>query len=563
MKELEFESFRAFCSSRGVEPPEFSFLVPDEATYTCFHIQPDLPVTIDETGFKAEDDDSVAKFRKFLGESATRKADLTLSPEYSCPWPALEDAIKAGVRPKKRGLWLLGCQSMPRKEVGRLEERLGCKILYETDVVQESNKNFLDPLAICFVDSSDELVVVLQFKTQPMGAKPIPNERDNLVCGSHGYTIANSDEDSILLLPVICSDALNFHPQSLPGFATKPILVCHLQLNPKPRQQNVSRYRTDILRANSSTKEIISLNWAVSTRADLYGKQFPVTDAPHSALYTKSTELDVSDSRLQRNHDGGLYLFRWDDYRAMVYVASYDEHCLEIQLTKPSQGMGPAETCLRTGPVVQDFLTWNSTKWVPGGAPDDGVNRLLQSVNLNTRVPHSCASCRMTLERFVALASASVSNNQWQAPKSLEPMALNSGEVLVRTAYARDPEGQGHIDERMGRLRALYDIFDAASGFGHGELIPLGGTSLDYYPDKPNDNIYDGQHPRGTAVFLGMVGNEERAIARLDRLAGAIGDGYRRIFCWFFIGATPGYKVVVPEARITRTPSQASKITRV
>ena len=268
-----------------------------------------------------------------------------------------------------------------------LRAGLGCKILFEDDVVQDSNKNYVDPLAICFVDTSGELVVVLQFKTQPMGVKPIPNERDNLVCGSRGYIIANSDDDSIVLVPLICSDALDFNPQSLPGFATKPILVCHLQLNPKPRQQNVARYRAETLRAKASNKEIISLNWAVSTQANLYGNKVSITDAPHSALYTKSTELDFSDDRLQRNHEGGLYLFRWDDYRAMVYVASYDEHCLELQLTKPFQGVAPAETCLRTGPAVKEFLTWNGTTWVPGGIPDDGIHGLLQSVNLETRVP--------------------------------------------------------------------------------------------------------------------------------------------------------------------------------
>lgn len=562
MKKLQFECLRAFCSGRGVEPPEFPFLVPDDATYTCFHIQPDLPVAIDATGFKAEDDDSVAKFRQFLDEGAARKADLILSPEYSCPWPAFEDAIKAGVRPRKGGLWLLGCQSIPREEVGQLESRLGCKTLYEADVVQESNKNYVDPLAICFVDSSGELVVVLQFKTQPMGVNPIPNERDNLVCGSRGYTIANSDADSIVLVPVICSDALDFDPQSLSGFATKPILVCHLQLNPKPRQHNISRYRAETLRARASNKEIISLNWAVSTQANLYGKKVPITDAPHSALYTKSAELDVSDGRLQQNHDLGLYLFRWPDYRAIVYVASYDEHCLDLQLTKPDQGAGPAETCRRTGPAVRGYLTWNGTTWAPGGAPDDGVHGLLQSVSLETRVPNSCSSCRMTLERFVALSTGNVSSNQWTAPNELEPMALNAGEVLVRTAYARDPEGRSSIDERMSRLRALYEIFDTANGFGVGDLRPLGGASLDYDPGKPHDNVYDGQQPKGTALFLGLVGNEERAIAQLDRVVGAVSDGYRRFFSWFYVGANVRSRVVAPSARITRTPSRASKITR-
>lgn len=538
MNKLAFKSFRDFCSSHGVEPPEFPFLVPDEATYTYFHIQPDLPVAIDATGFKAEDDESVAKFRYFLDESATRKADLTLSPEYSCPWPALEGAIKDEVRPRRGGLWLLGCQSISREEVGQLEDRLGCKTLYERDVVEESNKNYVDPLAICFVDTDGELVVVLQFKTQPMGVNPIPNERDNLVCGSRGYTIANSDDDSIELVPVICSDALDFEPQSLPGFATKPILVCHLQLNPKPRQLNVSRYRAETLRARASNKEIISLNWAVSTQAKLYGKQVPITDAPHSALYTKSAELDFSDGRLQQNHDGGLYLFRWHDHRAMVYVASYDEHCLELQLTKPDQVVGPPETCRRTGPAVRGFLTWNGTTWVSGGAPDDGVHGLLQSVSLETRVPDSCSSCRMTLERFVALSSGNVSTNQWTAPSELEPMALNAGEVLVRTAYARDPKGKASIDERMSRLLALYEIFDAAKGFGVGDLLPLDGASLDYDPDKPHDNIYDDQEPKGTAIFLGLVGNEEQAIARLDRVVGAFSEGYRRFFSWFHVGAS-------------------------
>ncbi|MFU7558756.1 hypothetical protein ACMFWY_08750 [Roseiconus sp. JC912] len=519
-------------------------------------------MAIDATGFKAEDDASVAKFRRFLNESASRKADLTLSPEYSCPWPALEGAIKDGARPKRGGLWLLGCQSISRDEVSQLESRIGCKILYENNAVQDSNKNFVDPLAISFVDSSDELVVVLQFKTQPMGVKPIPNERDNLVCGSRAYAITNNDDDSIILIPVICSDALDFVPQSFPGFATKPILVCHLQLNPKPRQHNISRYRAETLRAQASDKEIISLNWAVSTRANYYGKEVPITDAPHSALYTKSTELDVSDARLQHNHERGLYLFRWDDYRAMVYVASYDEHCLELQLTKPFQGFAPAETCLRTGPAVKDFLTWNGKTWVPGGTPDDGVNALLKSVNLQTRVPYSCNSCQLTLERFVALATGNVSSIQWIAPKELEPLALNAGEVLVRTAYARDPEGRASLDDRMSRLRALYDIFDVANGFGTGDLKPLGGASLDYKPDRPHDNVYHGQQPKGTALFLGMVGNEERAIAQLDRVVGAVSEGYRRFFSWFYVGAKLSSRVVSSSARITKTPSRVSRITR-
>jgi len=246
-----------------------------------------------------------------------------------------------------------------------------------------------------------------------------------------------------------------------------------------------------------------------------------------------------------------------------VYVASYDEHCLELQLTKPYQGAAPAETCRRTGPDARGFLTWSGETWVSGAAPEDGVQGLLESVNLEARIPDSCGSCRMTLERFVALSSGNVSSAQWNTPKNLEPMALTSGEVLVRTSYARDPKGQDLLDERMGRLRALYDIFDVASGFGTGELEGLKRSSLDYNSDRPNDNIYEGRNPKGTAVFLGAVGNEELAIARLDRLRKALSDGYRRFFSWFHVGANLGCKVVVPPARITRTPSQTSKITRV
>ncbi|MCH7471593.1 hypothetical protein IIA79_01380, partial [bacterium] len=167
-------------------------------------------------------------------------------------------------------------------------------------------ERFLDPLAYVFVapvledDGATRLVVLVQFKTYPMG-DPDHFEVNGLQRGTCIYQFGGIARQEIKLVSLICSDAFAFlDPQAEVVYDRG--LVIHIQLNPKPRQEQFRLYRDRLLRFQGDATELICLNWAGNVHLRSNGGEIAWGNIAGSAWYLKPDKFDFRDDTLHANH---------------------------------------------------------------------------------------------------------------------------------------------------------------------------------------------------------------------------------------------------------------------
>src|SRR5262249_45680741 len=111
------------------------------------------------------------KFSAYLRLAAERNCDLVLSPEYSCPWDVLTNAIQSGQLPGIGKLWALGCEAITPQNLQSIKDSIR-DIVWIHEDIPTTQGNFLDPLCYLLkaMAESGEFVnvAILQFKTLPM-----------------------------------------------------------------------------------------------------------------------------------------------------------------------------------------------------------------------------------------------------------------------------------------------------------------------------------------------------------------------------------------------------------
>ena len=60
---------------------------------------------------------AIDQFSEFLRLAVVHDSDVAFSPEYSCPWKVLENAIVLQTLPKAGKLWILGCEAISRDDL--------------------------------------------------------------------------------------------------------------------------------------------------------------------------------------------------------------------------------------------------------------------------------------------------------------------------------------------------------------------------------------------------------------------------------------------------------------
>src|ERR1035441_10159357 len=99
--------------------------MPNAQPYSALAFQPSGPFACSPALVgNANRDLALRKFTAFLADAAALNVELALTPEYSCPWQAIENALAAGQFPNAGKLWALGCESITPDELAALRERL-------------------------------------------------------------------------------------------------------------------------------------------------------------------------------------------------------------------------------------------------------------------------------------------------------------------------------------------------------------------------------------------------------------------------------------------------------
>jgi len=133
-------------------------------------------------------------------------------------------------------------------------------------------------------------------------------EINSMQRGTHVYRFGDVGV-SLSLVSLICSDVFDFHDADAQAIYDRA-LVIHIQLNPKPRQDQYRRYRNCLLAFNGDATELLCLNWARDVNEWTGGLAKSWNNIAGSAWYLKPGKFDDRDATLRANHSRGLY-YTW------------------------------------------------------------------------------------------------------------------------------------------------------------------------------------------------------------------------------------------------------------
>lgn len=447
----EFRNIQDVFAENNLRLPTLNVLVPDAHLYETLAIQPggQIAVRPDFIGH-ADHPTAASQFSDFLRLAVEKNCDLVLSPEYSCPWETLTNAIARQALPKEGKIWILGCESITPDELLTIKATHG-NVVWIHEPISEGSGSFVDVVA--YVTKAEATVggtkdvIVLQFKTQAMGGTTF--ERDHLICGRSIY-IWHNPRDNIRLISLICSEALVFDPATAAtcGFDLHPYLIFHPQLTPAPHHPDISAYREQVFGWNVSENiEVVSLNWARSFV--LLGN--PPSRYGGSAIYTKSRDFVSDDNRLEANHQKGLFYTFWHDRRTHLCRFSFDSHVFHFRIPKTRQDV-PAVLAARTGPEMLTVWNWDTQRmsWQKPASVDDGFAALCgtfqqQNCDYCLNAPHSSVD----RERLLTLSAGKLrAARDWHLVHKMDSFIAERDERSKRLTFTHEPAAASNDSRR-------------------------------------------------------------------------------------------------------------------
>jgi hypothetical protein len=541
---LEFEYIDEFLREKGLLNPELEILIPNATLYKALLFQPCGTIEVGDYFVKNQEHDlAVKKFMSFFDLAKGKNVDLAITPEYSCPWEVIKNLIENDVLPKNKKLWVIGCESIEPNELKKIiDENTKVIWIYDDDKVNtDDGGKFLCP--ICYFLRTEKSnntgscdVIFIQFKTEPMGG--IPFEIERLLPGEYIYVFRNEDP-SIKLATTICSDSLNLEINKVPGYTDDPYLLIHPQLNPNPQNVNFSKYRKDCYVNDFPRKEFICLNWA--RNSNLNGD---IMKFGGSALYTKSDKLDLSDEKINHNHEKGLYYTNWESVHGNIYFFNYDEHIFLFENTKTSQLRASPQSRIGIGPKMMEIYYWcGQNNWCTVQTAVDGFDDLCNNIggdfsSLSNLKP-------IDIERLIALSTGLATFPDWYEPKKNKLFYANYNETNKRVTFLHDPDYdiQTEKEKSVTLFGTLNTSIITEEGNFPKNIEDLANNCLIQYnptqtnPDSYNQNLYSSNAGApATAVYLGH-NNELSARRIFDDVSKLFGDGQtqsgKRVVVWY------------------------------
>lgn len=468
------------------------------------------------------------RFEKFFEKAKIEDTDIALTPEYSCPFNVVKSIINDSDKwPNNQKLWIAGCESLSLNELETFKNDYESdeRIVFYDQRIHNENKRFVDPVVYIFKaekEGNQKLVILIQFKTHHMGVWGNGViERDNLIEGKEIYVIRNHPTNSINLMTLICSEALNFRDMLTDAnkdyldWEDKPYLIFQPQLNPKPTDHGFVDFRKFVLQ--SKDKEIISLNWQVDT---LIGGVKIEHSSSRSGLYLKSDEINLDDrSRIVNNHKLGLYYF-CNKKNRHSYILSSKPHIFLIEnLPVKISGVQQVQT-RRDGPEIKKAFEYSnpSNEFRLIQEVDDLHLKYLDEIKCNNQFLSNPETCIIEKERLVCLSAGNVDNhagNHWWKVQNIYSIYMNEdNEINRRLTVARNESDDSmNIKNRfVESVNELKKIIDSKNDFPS-SLGTLKNEDLiiSYCNDSKNDNYRyniaspNGEYKIATLAYLGTV----------------------------------------------------------
>lgn len=539
-----FVDIKGEFEAKKLQLPKLNVLVPDTHFYNVLAIQPGDKIEV-KADFIGHSDRATAvnMFSAFLRLAVKNGSDLVLSPEYSCPWEVLRDAIAQKALPQSGKIWALGCESITPTQLNQFIYEHP-NVVWIKEEIETGAGRFLDVLAYLTKSTNakgeQKDVIVLQFKTEPMGGDTF--ERNHLIRGRRIY-IWHNPLDNIHLISLICSDALMFDDAAMQHcrFDLHPYMIYHPQLVQDPHHVDHRGYRHRLFGKGQNERfEVLSLNWA-------RGFTFP-GGSPNkyggSAIYTKSPQFDNTDSRINANHHLGLFYTFWHARRTDLCFFSFDQHVFHYRMPKTFQDV-LAVMVQRSGPEMLSLYRWDTpTKaWTNSTQSDDGFDTLCKT----TFSGPPCDFCQGTpytavdRERLFTLSSGKLKPSiDWHKVREIESFIAWGDERSKRLTFPHEGS-QSSRDFRKSYLERYFELQTSiltTPQYFPSTIQDLIGTWKLQPPSESDKFCYNlvdqaGQFAKATAIF---IGSDSRAVALnlKNNLISAWGEEHtRRLVVWY------------------------------
>lgn len=497
----------------GLAAPVLNALAPNESNYTVLLMQPHGEIDASAAGVRNRGRDLAKnQFGRLLDAARETVADLVVTPEYSMPWEVLIEALKKSIVPAEGKLWALGCESITYSDLEQVKQDLApfATMIYETLPADEGR--FTDPLAYVFLappadgNGAGKIVVLVQFKTYPMGDND-HFEINGLQRGTRVYQFG-VDGQSIKLVSLICSDALDFQDAEA-GAVYDRALVVHIQLTPKPRQEQYRQYRDRLLRFHGDTTEILCLNWAKDVRVWCDGQTTPWNNISGSAWYLKLQAYDDRDATLSANHQRGLYYTWLQPLRTHALFFNFEPATYLVTASKVAHIGVPAAVSRRRGPQLTRVCTWDSASgdWVEQGSAQDGFAAVVgESGNAKDEIQKVSVRNPLEAERVLALCAGKIGHaDDWHGVRQLDSCAIDLSEVIRRITFCQDTneDARDFRVERLKRCGNLWDILKTEAKVPSSLADFNQGFSFEWSADFPHQNAISSGGQRATVIYLG------------------------------------------------------------
>jgi len=511
----------------GFGAPRIDALIPNSANYNALLTQPVGEIEASPAGVRNRDRKlATEQYSQFLALADESRADLVVTPEYSMPWDVLVSAIKDGLRPSHGKLWALGCESITCVQLHQIKTSLApyATVIYEA--LPDAGERFVGPLAYVFSapekdNGNDRLIVLVQFKTNPMG-DPDHFETNNLQTGTRVYQFG--ENGSIRLVSLICSDAFAFEDAQANSVYDRG-LILHIQLNPKPRHTQFRQYRERLLRFEGDATEIICLNWARGVVEWSGERPKPWDNIAASAWYLKPAKFDDRDDTLCANHWRGLYYTWFSTLRVHALFFNFKPAAYLVTATKVAHVGVPAALSRRRGPQLSKAYVWNggTAAWVEQPAADDGFDAIVANAGAaKDEIERLSSKNPFVAERLLALSVGEIGGSEdWHRVRNLDSCAIDSSEVIRRLTFCQDDDEGAH-QFRVARLKQCGHLWKILTT---GNQLPPAlsefneGCRLDWSPEHPHQNVVSAKGQRATAIYFGENASETRIEATQKRVA--------------------------------------------
>jgi len=526
---MQLSAVDAVLASAGLAVPALDVLVANEANYTVLLLQPLGHIEANDQGVRNRDRSLADRqFGRFLRDAQETSADLVITPEYAMPWETLAAAISKGVAPAEGKLWALGCESIKYSELESMKEKLSphATILFET--LPPDSPRFTDPLTYVFRaptltgDSLSQLVLLVQFKTSPMGDLD-HFEVNGLQRGQAVYVFGGTAQP-LRLLSLICSDAFAFKDSDALAVHDRT-LVIHVQLNPKPRQTQYRQYRERLLQFKGDATELICVNWAKDVSEWCGEVSKPWNNIAASAWYLRPDGFDERDEPLCANHRRGLYYTRLESLRSHVLFFNFAAGTYRLIATKVAHLGVPASISHRRGPQLIKTCTWDetSTAWVEEPCIEDGFSDVVaeselakdELIRLHARSP-------LEVERVLALCAGEIDHGEnWHKVRHLDSCAIESSEIIRRITFCQDTDvsASRFRIRRLKRCGNLWRCLETDAQLQPALADIAAGFSLGWSPEHPHQNVISSAGKRATVIYMGEDASDREIDATFRRAA--------------------------------------------